>query len=308
MIRSAILLLVLLISLPFSAPAGADGPRPPILFEQGDRFGYRRADGTIQIPARFPMAEPFSEQGLAAVVAEGGYWVLIDTRGVERLRPFVFDNGPDPFQEGLARFIDRGKIGFHDRWGRVAIAARFDFAQPFNGGIALFCTGCQKRWMGEHGFYQGGDWGAIDRRGRELFRFDEKNPPCRLDRHDRSTTAALNDCAGRFTYLRGRRPLRIHQHPIGLPPLRPGDSGPAAPRQDYLHIGEVQIVVIHPGNLSCPGPVWTAGPLRAVRLGGKKRTKDSYAGWRLTARYHGCVTKESNERNGSIPANRPSGP
>jgi hypothetical protein len=71
------------------------------LFEKNSRWGYRTKAGDQVIAPVFLMATDFSKEGMAAVVDEQG-WAWIDQKGEVIARPFVFDNGPDYFREGLA--------------------------------------------------------------------------------------------------------------------------------------------------------------------------------------------------------------
>jgi hypothetical protein len=127
-------------------------------------WGYENARGAVVITPQFSVAGDFSSQGIAAVADESG-WKYIDRKGTILIRPFVFDNGPDPFQEGLARFKEAGRFGFFDESGGVVISPRFDFAAPFSDGLAAFRQGCREHSQGEHSSYEGGKWGFIDRRG-----------------------------------------------------------------------------------------------------------------------------------------------
>ena len=86
-------------------------------------WGYRNARGAVVIPPRFTVAQHFSEGGIAAVADDSG-WKVIDRQGKTLVRPFLLDNGPDPFRHGLARFREAGKIGFFDERGKVVIPAR----------------------------------------------------------------------------------------------------------------------------------------------------------------------------------------
>ena len=133
-------------------------------FEQDGRFGFRNTTGETVIAARYVVAQCFLSTGIAAVADEKG-WAYIDREGREILRPFLFDNGPDYFAEGLARFVENGKMGFFDTSGRVVIKAQFEWVGPFSNGRAKFCTGCQKQVKGEHWTMSGGTWGQIDRQG-----------------------------------------------------------------------------------------------------------------------------------------------
>jgi hypothetical protein len=91
------------------------------------------------------------------------------------VRPFLVDNGPDDFQEGLARFQEGGRFGYFDERGRIVIQPQFDFSASFCGGRAAFCFGCLKTMDGEYSRYTGGKWGFIDREGRMVIpaQFDE---------------------------------------------------------------------------------------------------------------------------------------
>ena len=79
-----------------------------------------------------------------------------------------FDNGADYFVEGLARTIRDGKVGFVNEALEVVIPRQWDFAFPFENGLARVCSGCAVvRDPGdEHGSVEGGKWGWIDREGR----------------------------------------------------------------------------------------------------------------------------------------------
>jgi hypothetical protein len=135
-----------------------------IPFEQGGKWGYQNASGKEAIPPHFSVANEFSPEGIAPVVDEQG-WAYIDARGKILIRPFIVDNGPDYFQEGLARFMERGKFGFFNQKGQVVIQPRFDFAAPFSEGLAAYCTGCQMKPEGELRLVEGGIWGYMDPKG-----------------------------------------------------------------------------------------------------------------------------------------------
>lgn len=147
------------------ASSAARGTAGLSAFQEGDEWGYRDPAGKKVIPARYELAQPFSPGGIAAVVDDQG-WAIIDARGAVVVRPFVVDNGPDSFSEGLARFVAGGKVGFFDERGRIVVPAAFDFAGPFREGLAAACAGCSSRREGEHSVSEGGTWGYIDRDGR----------------------------------------------------------------------------------------------------------------------------------------------
>ncbi|HSR67668.1 MAG TPA: WG repeat-containing protein [Acidobacteriota bacterium] len=141
---------------------------------EGERYGYRDSAGEVVIEPRFRLGEEFSESGLAAVVDETG-WAYIDTKGEVVVRPFVFDNAPDAFSEGLARFQRDGRFGFFDQSGNIVIDPLYEFARPFSEGLAAACKGCVREADHEHWSVAGGKWGYIDRGGDEAipFVFDE---------------------------------------------------------------------------------------------------------------------------------------
>ncbi len=130
-------------------------------------FGYKDSRGKVRIKPRYGLAEPFNRHGVAQVAGKGGL-ALIDTTGAALLRPYNFDNGPDPFRQGLARFVRGGKVGFYAEDGRVVIPARFDHVRRFSEGRAAFCRGCKSVRSGEHSRVQGGVWGFVDGSGREV--------------------------------------------------------------------------------------------------------------------------------------------
>ncbi|MEJ2543276.1 MAG: WG repeat-containing protein [Calditrichaceae bacterium] len=118
----------------------------------------------IIIDAQYPAAMDFTEHGIAAVADSSG-WAYIDKQGNIIIRPYVYDNGPDYFSEGLARFVKNGKFGFFNEFGRIVIEAQWDFAYPFQDGKAAVCKGCKITTDNEHSSVTGGEWGYIDKKG-----------------------------------------------------------------------------------------------------------------------------------------------
>ena len=136
-------------------------------YEDNEMWGYKNADGEVVIKAIYVMADEFLASGIASVIDEDG-WAYIDMSGTIILRPFIYDNGPDYFSEGFARFVKNDKIGFFDETGKIIIEAKYDFANPFSNGMAVVCNGCQKEYMGEHYTMVGGLWGYINTEGEEV--------------------------------------------------------------------------------------------------------------------------------------------
>jgi hypothetical protein len=136
----------------------------PSPFEENGRWGYRDAAGATVIAPRYEQALDFSREGIAAVVDARG-WAYIDVAGRVLVRPLVVDNGPDEFQQGLARLSRGGKVGFFDTRGRMVIPPAWKWAAPFSEDRAAVCEGCVEVAEGEHRAVRGGKWGFIDRRG-----------------------------------------------------------------------------------------------------------------------------------------------
>jgi len=176
--------LLLLATLISPASAQQEWPEP---FQAGEKWGYKDRQGRAVIAARYLIVMPFSSHGLAAVVDDSG-WVYINGQGEKLLRPYVLDNGPDYFREGLARYVSAGKIGYFDESGRIVIPAAFKFAAPFSEGLAAFCEACENISSGEHSTYQGGRWGYLNKKGRIVIgaRFEQASPF-----KDRSATVLL---------------------------------------------------------------------------------------------------------------------
>lgn len=110
--------------------------------------GYRDAKGRVVVSARFTDAEPFGEDGLAAVYVDAAA-SYIDCEG--RTFSVLDDDGADVFSDGLVRFVERERMGFRNRRGETVIPARYDYAEAFCDGIAEVGQRC-----------------AIDRDGREI--------------------------------------------------------------------------------------------------------------------------------------------
>ncbi len=140
--KRLIYLLILLLLLNFVArESESKGKLVP--FENEGKWGYKNASGQVLIKPQFDMANDFSPEGIAAVVDDKG-WAYINEKGETVIRPFVIDNGPDYFKQGLARFRINNKFGFFDRKGKIIIGSQFDFALPFHEGLAAICVDAKK--------------------------------------------------------------------------------------------------------------------------------------------------------------------
>ena len=86
------------------------------------------------------------------------------------IRPFIFDNGPDPVSDGYARIVDdQGRVGYADAQGTVKIKPQFAYGFPFEEGIARVTkTGKLVEVSGSDGEYhrwESDDWFCIDKTG-----------------------------------------------------------------------------------------------------------------------------------------------
>lgn len=120
-------------------------------------IGVKNQNGNIIIPAKhlnFSLVEEdFSAEitddiiillpsGRQANKESKTFGLAYNRKGEVLYAPYLFDNGPDYLEEGLIRFVENGKIGFVDRFGKKAIKAQWDWASPFEYGIAKACNNC----------------------------------------------------------------------------------------------------------------------------------------------------------------------
>lgn len=80
-------------------------------------------------------------------------------------RVVFFDNGPDYFKNGVARYLADGKMGFINKSGDITILAQYKFVSPFHDGYARFCMDCTKEKMGEHTAIRSDNWQDINLKG-----------------------------------------------------------------------------------------------------------------------------------------------
>lgn len=129
--------------------------------DEGGLHGFRDGRGAVVIAPRYSFAYEFGAGGVAAVVvapttvAGSVRFGFIDPAGRWLADAYAFDNGPDYFQEGLARIRGAdGTVGFITRDGTIVIRPQFADADSFCHGVATVHDGAQA-------------W-DIDRTGAEL--------------------------------------------------------------------------------------------------------------------------------------------
>ena len=141
-------------------------------FEANGKFGYKDTAGNIIIPAHYEFIYEFDTCLVTGVLDSNG-WSIINKKDEIVFTPMLFDNGPDYFEEGLARFVENGKVGFFSSRGAKAVPAKYDFATPFKDGLASVCIGCAQVPLDEERMkIDGGKWGMIDKSGKEVLAFE----------------------------------------------------------------------------------------------------------------------------------------
>ena len=138
-------------------------------------------DGRPRLQRSYLARLRYDRDGLASVMLFNAtdtrkyQWYYV-RRGVIPVPVESMDNGPDYFEDGLARARVGDKVGYIDRKLNLVIPATYDGAYPFRDRVAVVCTACTyfsdpTATEGERGWYRGGQWGRIDRRGRVVSPF-----------------------------------------------------------------------------------------------------------------------------------------
>lgn len=99
-----------------------------------------------------------TKKGLKGMDRNGNY--LFDV--------FIYDNGPDYFQEGYFRVVRNGKIGYANKFGEIIIPCQFDCAWPFENGKAKVSNNCQLIKEQEHTIWQSKEWYFITKNGTKI--------------------------------------------------------------------------------------------------------------------------------------------
>ncbi|XDD51412.1 WG repeat-containing protein [Leptospira sp. WS92.C1] len=145
-----------------------DCKKPSLVsFEENGFYGFKDTKGKIIITPQYEVVNDFNEKGVAFAFGKEG-WICIDSDNKNLLNSFAFDNGPDIPSDGMSRYAENGKIGFHDSACKKIIEAKYDFAYPFENGFSIVCNGCTSIKTGEHSEIQGGNYGVIDQKGKTI--------------------------------------------------------------------------------------------------------------------------------------------
>lgn len=139
---------------------------PATMFKKDGLWGYKDKEGNVVIKPRYNVAYDFYKEGIA-LVADSEGWKYIDIHGIEIITPFMDGADPDAFRDGLSRFMEKKKIGFFDKRGKIAIPPQFDKVLPFSEGLAGFCANNSKKVPGIDNVSVPESWGFIDKLGLE---------------------------------------------------------------------------------------------------------------------------------------------
>ncbi|TGL23821.1 WG repeat-containing protein [Leptospira yanagawae] len=134
-------------------------------FEENGLYGFKDKKGKVIIQPQYEQTLEFTKAGVAFVVWNNK-WVCIDQKNNVLLESFLYDNGPDYLSEKLARFVENGKMGFHNERCQKVIVANYDFVYPFENRHAIVCNGCELKPEGEHKRIVGGLYGLINKKGK----------------------------------------------------------------------------------------------------------------------------------------------
>lgn len=124
----------------------------------------------------FPISFPTEKSANALMFGPRLGYLLKTKSGFVVRQVAFFDNGPDYFEESMARFVARdGKLGFLDERLKTVISARYDFATPFSGGYSVICLSDKKNPCTrhkaeeeEHSTVVGGTWAVINKNGKMI--------------------------------------------------------------------------------------------------------------------------------------------
>ena len=138
----------------------------PIQVDSCISFTSQRSanDSDAFITKEVALTANYNSNNIAYLYSEFGPFYFIKS-GKAR-KTVYYDNGPDYFQEGLARTNWNNKIGFFDKELNIIIRPAYDFAFPFKNSVSMVCNGCVKKSDGEeHTTVVKGSWGFIDKSG-----------------------------------------------------------------------------------------------------------------------------------------------
>ena len=97
-------------------------------------------------------------------------WGFINQAGEVVIPPRLIFTSAEPFSDGRAavsvKHGDTSLVGYINRFGELAIPARFAEGLSFSEGLAAVQVGGRLTFYGKHGALEGGKWGFIDTTGK----------------------------------------------------------------------------------------------------------------------------------------------
>jgi hypothetical protein len=177
----AILALILASSCGRSTSRVQSRPIDCHFFPEGEPAACEQtSDGSIVLAAKSLASASFGPEGLSSIIVNNDLYFV--NRHGKTAPALHFDNGPDYVVEGLARTVKDGKVGFVNPQLDQVVAPVWDFAFPFQSGVAMVCMGCVSTPVSpgdEHTVRKGGKWGYIDKRGKVVVpvEYDEERLP-----------------------------------------------------------------------------------------------------------------------------------
>ena len=134
----------------------------PELSSQGE-CGKLINQDTFQLKKKHFNKLYFSNNDLAVFLY--GNSIFYVSKSGKIARTHFIDNGPDYFNDGLARTISKNKYGYIDEQLNIVIKPEYDFVFPFENGKAIVCNNCVIESDGEHNVVVNGTWGVINTNG-----------------------------------------------------------------------------------------------------------------------------------------------
>ena len=126
-----------------------------------------------------PLFFSSTKDRLGATYLPNSGWAYLDRHGLVVVQHVAnFDNGASPFHYGLVRVVDKEKWGLADSRGSAIVPMKYDGMYEYDEESDrgwLVCVGCHYEPRGEYGWFEGGDWYWLDRRGQVKSKAEE--PP-----------------------------------------------------------------------------------------------------------------------------------
>ena len=80
----------------------------------------------------------------------------------------LFDNGPEPFKEGVTRVLRNGKMGYANKFGRLVIPCEYDFTTQFEKGKAKVTYNANEYLdLDGNKRFESDEWFIIDKKGKK---------------------------------------------------------------------------------------------------------------------------------------------